>query len=183
MNWKPVKGYEGLYEVSDTGLIKALYKRVDTGKCHREWVEHILHTAEDSFGYLRTSLAKNGVNRTVKVHRIVAETFIPNPNNLPQVNHIDGNKQNNRVGNLEWCTQSQNMKHACQMGLKSLKGEKNPAHKLIKGDVEFIRKNYTPRHHELGTIGLAKRFGVHRKTISRIITQSHWKEGDATCQK
>ena len=177
MNWKPVSGYEGLYEVSDGGQIKALCRRVDSGKCHREWAEHLLCTAMDSRGYLRTNLAKGGSNRTVKVHRLVAEAFIPNPDNLPQVNHKDGNKTNNAVWNLEWCDQSHNVKHAFASGLNSNSGEKNPAHKLTAADVEFIRNNYTPRHPEFGTTALGKRFGVHRKTISRIITGEHWKGG------
>lgn len=178
MKWKPVPEYEGLYMVSDSGLIKALYRRVDSGKCHRDWVEHILCVATDARGYLRTNLAKNGTNHTVKVHRVVAEAFIPNPDNLPQVNHKDGDKTNNHVSNLEWCTVSENQRHAYRIGLKSNRGEKNPAHKLNLSDVEFIRKHYTPRHPEYGTVGLAKRFGVHRKTISRIIVGSRWKGGD-----
>lgn len=174
----PVKGFEGLYEVDDRGIITALQRTVNKGKCHRSWEEHPLKCGIDGSGYFRTNLAKNGVNKTVKVHRIVAEAFIPNPLNLPQVNHKDGNKQNNSVKNLEWCSASENQKHAFRMGLKSVDGELNPSHKLTKDQVEYIRIHYIPRHCEFGTTALGKRFGVHRKTISRIINNQHWKEGD-----
>jgi hypothetical protein len=131
----------------------------------------------DNKGYFRTNLAKDGVNKTVKVHRVVAEAFIPNPDNLPQVNHKDGNKQNNCVENLEWCSASENQKHAFRLGLKTVDGENNPSHKLTPEQVEFIRTNYIPRHCEFGTTALGKRFSVHRKTISRIVNQQSWKEG------
>ena len=176
--WKPIKGYEGLYEVSDRGSIKALKRIVNSGKCHRTWEEHFIKYAVDANGYFRTNLAKGGVNKTFKIHRLVAEAFIPNPLKLPEVNHIDGNKQNNSVENLEWCNHSENLKHAVKMGLKKLGGEFNPSHKLTTDQIEFIRKAYIPRHPEFGTVALGKRFNVHRKTITRIINNQSWKEGD-----
>jgi hypothetical protein len=69
-------------------------------------------------GYLLVKLYKNGKGRKFKIHRLVSEIYIPNPNNLPQVNHIDGDKSNNHVSNLEWCTPSHNIKHAYNTGLK-----------------------------------------------------------------
>ena len=178
--WKPVKGYEELYEVSDMGNVKALRRTVNSGKCHRTWEEHFIKFAVDGSGYFRTNLAKDGVNKTVKVHRLVAEAFIPNPLNLPEVNHIDGNKQNNCVENLEWCSHSENLKHAVKTGLKRLDGEFNPSHKLTEDQIEFIRKSYIPRHPQFGTVALGKRFGVHRKTITRIINNQCWKGGDVS---
>lgn len=176
--WKPVVGYEGLYEVSNFGRIKAFQKTVNKGKCHRSWDEHFLKYGVDGCGYYRTNLAKNGMNRTVKVHRLVAEAFIPNPEGKPEVNHVDGNKQNNHVSNLEWCTHGENQNHAYRIGLKSVDGSKNPAHKLTDEEVDFIRKNYIPRHPEFGTVALSKKFGVHRKTISRITCGNSWKVGE-----
>lgn len=173
--WKDIQGYEGLYQVSNMGKIKALRRRVDTGKCHREWGEHFLSYGVDDSGYFRTNLAKDGANKTVKVHRLVAEAFIPNPDNKPTVNHKDGNKQNNSVENLEWATMSEQLHHAHKVGLKSTAGEKNPMHKLSKEDVEWIRNNYIPRHKEYGAVALARKFNVHRKTISRINVGSYWK--------
>lgn len=172
--WKPVIGYEGLYEVSNYGNIKSLKRTVNRGKCHRTWEEHQLKYSVDLKGYFRTNLAKDGINRTVKVHRLVAEAFIPNPMNLPQVNHKDGNKQNNSVKNLEWCTHSENQKHACMMGLKRNDGEFNNGHKLTVEQVHFIRNNYVPRDKTFGAVALGKRFGVHRKTIGRIVNDVSW---------
>ena len=181
--WLPIKDYEGLYEVSNTGKIKALYRRVDKGKCHREWCEHLLKYGVDGKGYFRTNLSKDGVNRTVKVHRIVAEAFIPNHENKPTVNHKDGNKQNNCVENLEWATLSEQQKHAYSNDLNSNRGEHNPAHKLATTDVEWIRKHYIPRDDVFGATALAKRFNVHRKTIGRITTNQSWKEVMPLCLK
>jgi hypothetical protein len=174
----PVKGFEGLYEVDDQGTIFGLSRTVNKGKCHRSWDERPLKYSVDSKGYFRTNLAKDGVNRTVKVHRVVAEAFIPNPMNLPQVNHKDGNKQNNTADNLEWCSASDNQKHAFRLGLKTVDGEKNPSHKLTPEQVEFVRTHYIPRHCEFSTVALGKRFGVHRKTIERIVNNRSWKAGD-----
>ena len=92
--WKPVVGYEGLYEISNMGRVKSI-------KFNKE---KILSLQKDKYGYLRSGLRKMGKLKNCFVHRLVAEAFIPNPNNLPIVNHKDENKQNNCVENLEWCT-------------------------------------------------------------------------------
>ena len=174
--FKPIKGYEGLYEVSNLGRVLSLPKRVDRGKCHRNYTERIKALGADTKGYLRVSLSKEGVNKTHKVHRLVAEAFIDNPNNLPQVNHIDGNKSNNCVDNLEWCTHSENQLHAYKTGLNSNAGEHNPAHKLTEQDVKYIRANYKRRDKINGVKALAKKFNVDRHTITRIVNGTHWKE-------
>lgn len=181
--WKPVNGYTGLYEVSDKGRIKALPKRIDSGKCHRSWPEHIMQTAEDNKGYLRTVLSKGGKAKTVKVHRVVAEAFLHNPNGYTQVNHLDGNKHNNAASNLEWCDQSENMLHACRTKLKLCNGENNSAAKLSAKEAEWIRTHYQKRHAEFGAVALGKKFGVHRKTIMRIASGKNWKGGDADVKR
>lgn len=103
--WKPVVGYEGLYEVSEKGQIKNLK------------TQHVL-TPRNSTGYSMVALFKNGERRDLKIHRLVACSFLENPQNKPQVNHKDGNKLNNNLENLEWCTNSENQKHAYQTGLR-----------------------------------------------------------------
>lgn len=110
--WKDIKDYEGSYQVSNLGRIKriALY----TNQYKKQWKSNkILNTNHtDLRGYCHVVLCKDGISHCYKVHRLVAQAFIPNPDNLPQINHIDGNKVNNSVDNLEWCTASENMYHS-----------------------------------------------------------------------
>lgn len=106
MIWKTIEGTNGEYQVSDTGLVR-------TTKTNR-----ILRPAVSRHGYERVCLFKKDRERRYRVHRLVAIAFIPNPDNLPQVNHIDGNKRNNHVSNLEWVTSEQNMHHAKEHGLR-----------------------------------------------------------------
>lgn len=112
--WKNVSDYEGLYKVSNYGKVKRLYKN---------GLEKQLKPVKGSFDYFYHSLCKEGKSRTVRIHRIVAKEFVPNPLNYNEVNHIDGNKENNIATNLEWCTRSHNMKHAYKAGLSNLSEE------------------------------------------------------------
>ena len=108
--WKPIKGYEGLYEVSNLGRVKRLpYTTIGYTKGHKEsylrsFQGGILKCSIARNGYYRVTLTKNGINRYYHVHRLVAEVFIENPGNLPFINHKDESRTNNRVDNLEWCT-------------------------------------------------------------------------------
>jgi hypothetical protein len=106
--WKPVVGFEGLYEVSNLGRVKSLKRTTTSG---RELVQSL------NRGYKYVVLSKNGKQYNAKVHRLVAESYIPNPEGKKEVNHIDGNKANNAVENLEWATASENSRHAMQSGL------------------------------------------------------------------
>ena len=127
--WKDVVGYEGLYQVSNLGKVKSSQRIAKFGRGTRIAPSTILANA-NCLGYKVVTLFKNGVKRTSRVHRLVAEAFLPNPNNFPQVNHKDGNKSNNLIyvnddgkidfekSNLEWCSASYNIKHAYRVGLK-----------------------------------------------------------------
>lgn len=106
--WKPVAGYEGLYEVSNLGRVKSLPKVVDLGRAKQNRVEKFLRPIPDGKGYLMVWLFKNQVKKMWKVHRLVADAFIPNPHNKPQVDHINTDKSDNRVCNLRWCTEKEN---------------------------------------------------------------------------
>ncbi len=110
--WKEIPGYEGMYHISTNGNIKRIAPARGTV------VGYIFTPSEDNKGYLRTRLTnKEGKASTIKVHRIVAIAFIPNPLGLAQVNHKDGNKKNNCVDNLEWVTNNENKEHAVKNGL------------------------------------------------------------------
>lgn len=117
--WKPVKGYEGLYEVSNLGGIKSLARWRKNGENSGYWQqEKILKQTHTTTGYLKVELSKNKKRSSFKVHRLVAEAFIANPDNKPNINHKDGNPLNNKAENLEWCTQQENIIHALRTGLK-----------------------------------------------------------------
>lgn len=104
--WRDVPNYEGLYMVSSIGRVKSIRRKNSVGRYIKE---KIFSARENNHGYPSVSIMKNGKSKNVRVHRLVAEAFIPNPDNLPEVNHIDENKSNNRVENLEWVTQQQNI--------------------------------------------------------------------------
>ena len=106
--WKDVAEYEGFYQVSNKGNVRSVERRDSRG--HRRG-GRILKPTYDTDGYLRVTLCKNGKHKTKKVHRLVAEAFIPNPESLPHVNHIDEIKDNNELSNLEYCTHKYNMNY------------------------------------------------------------------------
>lgn len=113
--FKPIQGYEGLYEVSNLGRVKSLG---NGGTCNSS--EHLLNPGCNNSGYLFVSLWKVGVHKQFLVHRLVAETFIPNPDNLPCVNHKDFNKHNNCVVNLEFCSAKYNTQYSLGYKIKML---------------------------------------------------------------
>ena len=108
--WKDIENYNGLYQVSNHGRVKSLERKVPNQ--NRIYSERILKPEKPKCGYLYCALCKDGFARHIRVHRLVAFAFIPNPYNKPQVNHKDGNKQNNSADNLEWCTNSENVSHS-----------------------------------------------------------------------
>ena len=112
--WKPVVGFEGLYEVSSLGRIKSLSKYTYSKGYPQLRKEKILSPCKTG-KYRNYLTVKLNDRHNYKVHRLVAEAFIPNPENKPQINHIDGNTGNNIVTNLEWCTNDENQKHAARM--------------------------------------------------------------------
>ena len=114
--WKDIPGYEGCYQVSNTGLVKSLERRVPHGYSGTQFFrERILTSNTRKDGYQYVFLSKNCVQTRFYIHRLVGMMFIPNPNNYPSINHKDGNPSNNVVENLEWCTQGYNIHHAIKV--------------------------------------------------------------------
>ena len=134
--WKDIKGYEGLYKISNKGQVKSKARRGN-------WKETILKLSETRDNYFIVGLTQKGLQKTKRVHRLVAEAFIKNPLNKPEVNHIDGNKHNNNIDNLEWVTTKENTIHAykhklrtCEssarlLGAYSKRGKENPKSKKV----------------------------------------------------
>lgn len=118
--WKDIKGYEGLYQVSNLGRVKSTEREILCSnqyvKFKRTYPEIVLSAYSLEHNYKQVTISKNGVNKGFLVHRLVAEAFIPNPGNKPEVNHIDGDPSNNSADNLEWVTRSENMTHALSLG-------------------------------------------------------------------
>jgi hypothetical protein len=113
--WKDIPNYEGRYQVSNTGLVRSIV--TNHGKPQDKIKPSYIRS--NSCQYLYVSLSKLGVPTSFAVHRLVATVFVENPNNKSMVNHIDGNKLNNKACNLEWCTTSENHKHAYKLGLRN----------------------------------------------------------------
>lgn len=171
--WKDAVRYEGLYQVSNTGKVKSLERIVSREKWHKQKVdERILKPANDGYKYLMVSLYKNRKRHTEKVHRLVADAFIPNPSNKPQINHIDGVKHNNNAYNLEWVTEKENIQHAVLIGLRNDKGENNPNSKLNCEKVIKIRSIY--KNSNLTQKDIAKKFNISNTTVSQIVNRKTW---------
>ncbi|WP_342532647.1 NUMOD4 domain-containing protein [Lysinibacillus sp. FSL K6-0057] len=164
--WKPVEGYEGLYEISNYGKLKSYYD-----KNGRQMIAEgrLLKGKKDKDGYIEYTLSKNKVYKCKRAHRLVASAFIENPYNLPQVNHIDGIKSNNYVSNLEWCDVKHNAKHKYDTGLgeysrhmaKMTHGRKSKLLNLENGDVIHFNSMYDV------DLYLGKRYGFTKDTVRR----------------
>ena len=126
--WRDIKGYEGLYQVSNLGKVRSLDRYINARNKKKRMINGtLLRLRFNNSNYNIVSLYKDNVQDIRFVHRLVAETFIPNPEDKPQVNHIDGNKTNNCVNNLEWCTRSENNRHAWKTGLNKVSDNQRKA--------------------------------------------------------
>ena len=112
--WKDVVGYEGFYQVSNLGNVKRVGSFRGVNKAYLN--NYYLKPKDNGKGYYRIKLTVNNKSKRVMLHRIIAEAFISNPNNYPYINHINAIRKDNRLENLEWCTQGQNCLHSVKMG-------------------------------------------------------------------
>lgn len=168
--WKDIPGYEGLYQVSNKGRIKALSRLRKNGRFRKE---QVLKNTECK-GYEKIKLCDDMMNsKRYFVHRLVATAFICNPDNLPCVNHKDENPSNNSVENLEWCTRQYNNTYGHR--LDCLIGEANYFHKLTNDQVLDIKKTYVRNSRTFGGNALAKKYGVSFTTINKIVREKKWK--------
>lgn len=135
--WEPIKDYENLYEISNLGRVRSLLKW-DLNKRKFQPSIRIMKLREDKDGYCIIDLHKNKKSKTFKVHRLVAQTYIPNVNNLPQINHKNEIKNDNRVENLEWCTNEYNAVYGTKVQRASEKHKKHILKYDLKGN--FIKE-------------------------------------------
>lgn len=130
--WKDIKGYKGFYQVSNLGNIRSVERYIiQKNGIKRKCKSTYLIGTDNNFGYLQVTLCNAKSRKWKYIHRIVASTFKTNKLKLPCVNHKNGNKKDNRVRNLEWCTYKENNRHAIKMGLSPVKGDKPNARKVI----------------------------------------------------
>lgn len=127
----------------------------------------------DTDGYLKITLSHNGKKKSIAVHRLVARAFIGNPYNLPEINHIDEDKTNNRADNLEWCTTAYNLTYGHR--LDCMKGERSPKAKLTSEQVRTIRRIYIKGDTKFGQNALSKKYGVSQQSIRSIVTYETWR--------
>lgn len=167
--WEKIKNYEKYYEISNLGRIKSLERKVRNNKGFVIKPEKILIPRVHTGNYLTICLTVNRKSNYFYIHRLVAEHFIENIKNKKEVNHKDGNKQNNKVTNLEWSTRKENIDHSVQNKLHCF-GEKAGTSKLKAYQVIEIRANQ-----QMSLEEKAIKFNVSKATISRILNKKIWK--------
>lgn len=176
--WREIKGYRETYMISDQGNVRTQDRTGTRGNHVRG---RKLSQRDNSNGYLRVSirLPDDKKSKGYLVHRLVAKAFIPEVNDKPFVNHIDGDKHNNCVSNLEWCSKSENELHAHKTGLKRttpLIGELHGGRKFDWTDVHAIREEYIKGDKEHGQCALARKYDASQSHIHEIVNNNIWKE-------
>ena len=158
--WKDIYKYEGRYQISNLGRVKSFGRN-----------NPMIMKEKDIRGYKSVTLHDGERKRTIQIHRLVAMHFMSNPDNKPQVNHKDGDKSNNCVENLEWVTNSENIKHAWENNLKSQEGEKNPSSVAS----ESLVKKILQRGKYASYTQMSKDYGLGKSTIEHILKRHTWK--------
>jgi hypothetical protein len=168
--WKDIDGFDGVFKISSHGRCKSIdrLRFVDNGNIKGKFIRGVLTTKK----YLAYHLQYKGIRYSFQSHRLVAEAFIPNPNNYPEVNHKDGNKLNNHVENLEWCTCKQNTRHAFDTGLRvAMRGERNGQNKFKKASIIELKAK---RRAGASARLLAKEYRMEISTVYYIMNGKLW---------
>lgn len=155
--WKDIEGYEGIYQVSNLGRVKGIKRYDSIGHLISD---RVLKARVNNRGYLLVDLYKNGIRHTKLIHRLVAQTYIPNPENKPRVNHIDEVTTSNQVSNLEWTTPIENINH----GTRNKRASKSRSKPIIAIDIA------TGEYNEYGSgKECAIKLGLHQGTVNHIL--------------
>jgi hypothetical protein len=166
--WRDVKGYEGLYQVSDAGNVRSLDRVSASGHSLKGKPRKL---RMDKYGYLVVGLTLNGAMKYKKIHRLVAQAFVNNPDRKPQVNHINGVKTDNAPSNLEWCTTRENTAHARENGLLR-RGAGVSTAKLTSDDVQHIR--WLAAEGVKHSV-LAREWAVTQTNVRHIVAGRSWR--------
>ncbi|MDW4095146.1 NUMOD4 domain-containing protein [Staphylococcus saprophyticus] len=172
--WKDIKEYEGLYSISSTGRVKRLARnRIIATGVNKPLKEKEIKTFKGKLGYIHVNLWKNGQMKQHRIHRLIMLTFTNKPQDKNVINHIDGDKTNNTLDNLEWCTARENTIHVYRTGLaKGKKGNENSQGKLTDEEVIAMRKLYATGDYTQKEIG--EFFGVSRENARDIVNGKRW---------
>lgn len=161
--WKDVVGYEGFYKISNFGRVNSLARN------------KLMSPGIDDKGYLRVCLTKLGIRKTLRMHRMIMLSFVPNPLKRTDINHKNGVKSDCRLCNLEWCTRSENVLHAVRTGLKSRpKGVLNNKAVLNERDVLEIRASRKDRNRHTIRL-LSNKFGITYHHVRSVMYYKSWK--------
>lgn len=176
--WLPCPGFENSYEVSNYGKVRSIDRYISgrSGLVKGQ----LIHSDLNQKGYPQLRLYKNNTKYVRNQHRLLTLAFIPNPNNLPQVNHIDGDKLNNHISNLEWISNSDNMSHAYKLGLRSSIGENNSNCKITDNQVTHIKLIYNTGK---SSKYISEELDIKLHIVRQIISGKSWKSNKTPLMK
>lgn len=176
--WRDVVGYEGLYQVSNIGSVRSLDRihpttsNVGNATLYKR-KGSVMSPKTEKSGYITQTLSKDKITKTRKVHRLVAQAFIPNPEKKPQVNHKNGIKSDNRVENLEWVTTFENRQHAYDTGLqKPTKGTLNGMAVYTERDVEFVSIQYAMG---MKQVDIERTYEYSKAFVHSVVNNKSWR--------
>lgn len=180
--WKDIVGCEGYYQVSNLGRVKGLSRKIPIkryGKIYYRQVGEMILLPHTNTGYCTVTLGRGNKGRVIrKIHRLVAGTFLPNPEGKKYINHKDSNPKNNKVDNLEWCTPQENSTH-CKNSGRSTFGNRNGRVKLTEKQVLEIRGKYragtSRKDRGCSQSMLADEYGVTKTLVRHILQRKLWK--------